>query len=163
VSEPHEHEPEPEVEPDAEAVGTTVSRPADKRPVGVTFVGVLALAVGAYDAIDGVVVLVNGGDGSKLSEGAFELALGLLAIAIARGVFRIRRWAWAALMTWAVIGLTHQLLRHFFYSDPNYAAMGLNTLVVLALTPLDVQIAFGVRPHRSVLLDRPAQNPVLGD
>jgi hypothetical protein len=161
VSEPHELELEPEVE--AEPEGTTVSRPADKRPIPVTFIGVLALAVGAYDAIDGVVVLVNGGDGSKLAEGAFELALGLLAIAIARGMLRIRRWAWAALMTWAVIGLTHELLRHFFYSDPNYVAMALNTLVVLALTPLDVQIAFGVRPHRSVLLDSPAQNLVVGD
>jgi hypothetical protein len=126
----------------------------------VTFVGVLALIVGMYHAVDGVVVLVNGGDANKLAEGAFELALGVLAIAIGGGALHMRRWAWAAFMTWAVVGLTQQLLRHFFYGNPNYLAMALDTVAVLALTPLDVQIAFGVRPQRSVTLDRALRNPI---
>ena len=53
-------------------------------------------------------------------------------------------------MTWAVIGLTHQLLRHFFYGDASYPMLAVDTLVVLALTPLDIQVAFGVR-HRPSL------------
>jgi hypothetical protein len=133
-----------------------------KRPIAVTFVGVLALVVGVYQAGDGVFVVVNGGDSSKLAEGAFDLTLGVLAIAIGFGALRMRRWAWATFMTWAVIGLTHQLLRHFFYDDPNYLAMALDTVVVLALTPLDVQVAFGVRRSRNLVPERAARNALDG-
>jgi hypothetical protein len=101
---------------------------------------------------------VNGGDASRISEGAFDLALGVFALAIGRGALRMTPWAWAAFMTWAVIGLTHQLLRHFFYTDANYLSMALETVAVLALTPLDVQVAFGVRHPRNLILDRAARN-----
>jgi hypothetical protein len=141
------------------AEGTGASGPA-KRPIAVTFVGVLALTVGSYHAADGLVVLVHGGDANKLTEGALDVALGVLAVAIAIGALRMRQWAWAAFMTWAVVGLTHQLLRHFFYGDPNYLAMALDTFAVLALTPLDVQIAFGARPPRNVVLSNATRNPV---
>jgi hypothetical protein len=82
----------------------------------------------------------------------------VLALAIGVGALRMRRWAWAAFMTWAVVGLTHQLLRHFFYNDPDYLAMALNTVAVLALTPLDVQIAFGVRRRRTIVLEGATRN-----
>ena len=124
-----------------------------------TLVGVLALIVGAYHAGHGVAVLVDGGSAGKLAEGTLDLALGVLAIAIGVGSLRMRRWAWAAFMTWAVIGLTHQLLRHFFYDNPDYLAMALDTVAVLALTPLDVQVAFGVRAPRTIVLDRGTRNP----
>jgi hypothetical protein len=140
--------------------GTRVSRLTTRRPIAVTFVGALALLVGTYHAVDGVVVLVNGADANELAEAAFDLALGMLAIAIGGGALRMKRWAWAAFMTWAVIGLTHQLLRHFFYGNPNYLAMAVDTIAVLALTPVDVQIAFGVRPPRNVTLDHVPRNPI---
>ncbi len=124
-----------------------------------TFVGALALVVGAYHAGHGVDVLVGGGDASRLAEGSFDVALGALAIAIGIGAFRMRRWAWAAFMTWAVVGLTHQLLRHFFYDNPDYLAMALDTVAVLALTPLDVQVAFGVRAPRTIVLERGIRDP----
>ena len=63
-------------------------------------------------------------------------------------------------MTLALVGLTNQLIRKFFYDHTNYLALGLVTLAVLALTPLDVQIAFRVRPPRNVLLDHTARNPL---
>ena len=97
---------------------------ARRRPVAVTLVGLLALGVGVYHAVDGILILTRGGSASKLSEGAVDLALGVLALAIGRGAFRMARWSWAAFMTWAVIGLTHQLLRHFFYTDANYVVHG---------------------------------------
>ena len=75
---------------------------------------------------------------------------GLLAIAIAVEALRMRRWAWVAFMAWALLGLVHQLLRHFFYDSADYLAMALDAVAVLVLTPLDVQIAFGVRPPRNV-------------
>ena len=150
--EPQEHVPE----------GTAGSGPAAKRPVAVTLVALLALVFGAYHAADGIVILLGGGDTSKLSEGAADLALGVCALGIGRGALRMRRWAWAAFMVWAVLGLAHQLLRHFFYADANYVAMALDTIAVLVLTPLDVQIAFAVRSPRNVTLDHAARNPIDG-
>jgi hypothetical protein len=134
--------------------------PAVRRPPVVTFVGMLGLGVGAYLVVAGLLVILDGDDGSGVSAGAFDVALGVLAILIGVGVLRMRRWAWETFMVWAVIGLTHQLVRHFFYDKPNYLGMALNAVVVLALTPLDVQIAFGVRPPRNVRLDRPSRNPL---
>jgi len=140
---------------EATATEPIPGRPA-KRPIAVTFVGVLALLVGAYHAADGINVLVGGGDASSLVGGAIEVALGVIAIAIAFGAWRMRRWAWAAFMTWAVVSLLNQLLRHFFYTDPSYVVMALDIVAVLVLTPLDVQIAFGVRPSRNVNLNEPS-------
>ena len=117
-----------------------------------TFVGVLALAAGLYHLAGGGITVADGGNASKLAEGAFDLALGVLALAIGRGALRMAPWAWTALMTWAVIGLTHQLLRHFFYGDESYGMLAVNTVVVLALTPLDVQVAFGVRRRPTLQL-----------
>jgi hypothetical protein len=140
----------------------TAPKPRVRRPPAVTFVGALALALGAYHVVAGVAVVVDGGTASQLSEGALDIALGAFAVVIARGALRMRSWAWAAFMTWAVVGLTHQLLRHFFYHDPNYVAMALDTIAVLALTPLEIQVAFGVRPRPNMVLERATRNPVDG-
>ena len=119
-----------------------------------TFVGVLAIAAGVYHLVAGGMTVADGGSASRLAEGASDLALGVLALAIGRGALRMAPWAWTALMTWAVIGLTHQLLRHFFYSDESYGALAVDTVVVLGLTPLDIQVAFGVRRRPALDLDR---------
>ena len=125
----------------------------EKRPIAVTLVGLLALAAGVYHLVGGGITVADAGDASKLSEGVFDVVFGVLALAIGRGAFRMARWSWAAFMTWAVIGLTHQLLRHFFYSDESYPMMAVNMVVVLALTPLDIQVAFGVRSRPSIDFD----------
>jgi hypothetical protein len=143
----------------APSLATPGSPRAAKRPVAVTFVGLLGLIVGGYHVAHGVAVVVEGGDSSRLAEGAFDLVLGGLAIAIGFAALRMRRWAWVAFMTWALVGLVHQLLRHFFYDHPDYLAMALDTVAVLFLTPLDVQIAFGVRSPRHVALERASRNP----
>jgi hypothetical protein len=150
----------PALELEAYRSGAPDSRRASKRPVPVTLVAALIIAVGVYNVVDGMVVLVNGGDNSKLAEGAFEVAFGVFVIAIGNGALRMRRWAWAAFMTLAVVGLTQELLRHFFYDHPSYLNLALIALVVFALTPLDVQIAFGVRPPRNVLLEKATRNPI---
>jgi hypothetical protein len=121
------------------------SSSAVKRPVVVTLVGWLAFGVGTYYIVDGVLVATRSDGTSELTEGATVVALGVLAILIGFGALRVRRWAWAALMTWAVISLMNQLLRVFFFDHPDYPVMALGAVVVLMLTPLDVQIAFGVR------------------
>ncbi len=123
-----------------------------------TFVGVLAVASGLYLLAGGGMTVADGGSASRLAEGAFDLAFGVLALAIGRGALRMAPWAWTALMTWAVIGLTHQLLRHFFYSDESYGALAVDTVVVLALTPLDIQVAFGVRTRPTLEPGREAHD-----
>jgi hypothetical protein len=122
---------------------------ARARPVAVTLVAGLAIAAGLYNLAEGGVELAGGGS-SRVAAGAVDLLLGVLALAIARGALRLAPWAWAAFMTWAVIGLTHQLLRHFFYDDESYALLAVDTFVVFALTPLDIQVAFGVRRRPSL-------------
>jgi hypothetical protein len=78
--------------------GAPDPRHASKRPVPVTFVAALIMAVGVYNVV---------------AEAEPDVAL-------------------------PEIGLTHQLLRHFFYDHASYVNLALMTLVVFALTPLDV-------------------------
>ena len=120
-----------------------------RRPAPVTYVGLLAGAVGTYNLVHGVLQVVEGGSTSRVTEGVTELVLGVAAMVIAAGALRMRRWAWVAFMTWGVVGLTNQLLRHFFYADVDYLTMALQTVVVLTLTPLEVQVAFGIRRPRA--------------
>jgi hypothetical protein len=139
-------------EPAEPTDGSAASR-RRRRPVAVTLVGLLALGTGAYDLVTGAVILHHGGDASRAAAAVVDLALGVLALAIGRGALRMASWAWAAFMTWAVVGLTHELLRHFFYSDANYLSLAIDTAVVLVLTPLDIQVAFGVRRRPALSLE----------
>jgi hypothetical protein len=146
---------EPSVQP---IPSDSAAAPRVRRPVAVTFVALLAMIVGAYHVAHAVAVLVDGGSSSKNAEAIADLVLGGFSIAVGIAALRMRRWSWVAFMTLTLIGLVHQLLRHFFYDNPDYVAMALDTVVVLVLTPRDVQIAFGVRPPRNVVLE-PASRP----
>lgn len=132
---------------------------AVRRPAAVVLVALLGLGLGAYHVAHAIIVLIDRENASAVAEGAFDLALGMLAIVIAVEALRMRRWAWVAFMTWALVGLVHQLVRHFFYDNVDYLAMALDAAAVLVLTPLDIQIAFGVRPPRSVVLDPASRHP----
>jgi hypothetical protein len=144
------------VDTPAEPAETAVVSPLRRRPVGVTFVGVLALGAGAYYLIEAGFRIAEDGSSSRLGAGVVDVALGVVALAIGRGALRNASWAWAALMTWAAIGLGHELLRHFFYSGESYASLALDAAIVLAITPLDIQVAFGVRrrPGLNIGFDR---------
>jgi hypothetical protein len=133
-----------------------------KRPVSVTLVAVLALAVAVYSLTYGVLGVQSGRE-DQLAHGVFRIVLGVGALAASIGAFGMRPWGWAVFMSWAVIGLTHQILRYAFFGDPNYADMAINTFVVLALSPLEVQIAFRLRHTEHLELARPSRNPVDGD
>ncbi len=134
-----------------------------KRPAAVSLVTLLAVAVAAYSAVYGVLAVRGDPDAERLADGVFHLALGLGALVAGLGAFLMRPWGWAVFMTWAVIGLTHQILRYMFFGDPNYADMAINTFVVLALSPLDVQVAFGLRHTDNVELGRASRNPIDGE
>ena len=127
------------------------------RPVNVTLVAGVAFTAGAVDVGRGVVDLVDGGDSSGIAAGATLVALGAAAILFGVGALRMRRWAWAALMSWAVVGLMDQLLREFFFDHPDHLAMALDAFVVFMLTPIGVQLAFGTRLP---FIDRTDREPV---
>jgi hypothetical protein len=131
----------------------------DRRPVSVTLVAVLALGLAIYSVTSGVLT-IRTGDADRIPDGVFHIALGLGALTAAVGSFRLAAWGWTGLMTWAVVSLAHQILRYFFFDDPNYVDMAVSAFAVLALSPLDVQIAFGLRHTENVQLGRPTRNPV---
>ncbi len=130
-----------------------------RRPVSVTLVALLAAGFAIYSLVNGGLALERG-DEDRLPDAVFNLVRGVGLLVAAFGAFRLRAWGWAAFMTWAVIGLTHQILRHFFFGDANYADMAINTFAVLALSPLEVQVAFGLRHTENVQLTRPTRNPL---
>jgi len=130
--------------------------------MSVTLVAALAIVVAVYSLASGAVTL-SGGRDDELYDGIFHLALGVVAIAAAVGAFLTLSWGWVAFMTWAVVGLSHQILRYLFFGDPNFADMAVNAFAVLALSPADVQIAFGLRHTRNVDFARATRNPVDGD
>lgn len=130
-----------------------------KRPVAVTLVALLALALCVYSLTVGVLAVREGGN-EQIVNGAFHIGLGIGALSAAVGAFLMRSWGWAAFMIWAVVGLTNQILRYLFFEDPNYASMAINTFAVLALSPADVQIAFGVRHTGNVQPTRRTRKPV---
>jgi hypothetical protein len=120
------------------------------RPVPVSIFALLTLAAGVFLTVRGVLTLVGAeGERKDLVDGAVELGSAVLAFTVCLGALRVRRWAWVLFMSWAVFGLTLQLLRAFFFDDPVYWRLALLTVAVFLLTPPDMQIAFGVRrpPH----------------
>lgn len=133
-----------------------------ERPVAVTIVVALAVIAAAYLIVDGALILGDAGEDQtdEIVDGCLAIGLGLLAVAIAFGALRMRSWAWKLFMTVAVVGLTIQLLRHFSFGDPDYARMALNAFIVFALTPRDVQVAFGIRPPANANLTQPTRNPL---
>ena len=132
------------------------------RPVAVTIVVGLAVLAAGYLIVDGALRLRDaaGDDTSEIVDGVSAIAFGLLATACAFGALRMRPWAWKLFMTIAVVGLAIQILRHFSFGDPRYPRMALYAFVVFALTPRDVQVAFGIRPPANADLTQRTRNPL---
>jgi hypothetical protein len=119
----------------------------------VTLVALLAFGLAIYSVAFGVIA-IESGESRRLPDAIFHLVLGVAALTAAVGSLRLAPWGWTALMTWAVVALTHQILRYLFFDNPNYVDMAVSTFAVLALSPLDVQIAFGLRHTENVQLGR---------
>jgi hypothetical protein len=145
--------------------GPVVTTPSpassSKRPTAVTVVTILALLAGGYLVIDGALNLrdTDRNDTSAILYGVLQVGLGVVALAIAFGALLVKPWAWKLFMTVAVVGLTVQILRYFAFGDPDFARMAIYAVIVFALTPRDVQVAFHIRPPPNVDLSRTTRNP----
>ena len=129
--------------------------------MAVTVVTVLAVVAAVASFVHGVLTLRDaGGSTREILDGIQLLALGLLATVIAIGALRLAPWAWKLFMTWTVVVLTLQLLRVFWFGDPDYLRIAGSTFIVLALTPRDVQVAFGIRLPPNAELTRTTRNPI---
>jgi len=134
--------------------------PARTRPIAATLVVVMALVWGAVLAANGVIALGDARNGDASTWPAVsDLLFACLAVLVAVGAFRVARWGWVLFMTWAVWALTVNLLRVFVFGDPQYLPLVVATLTVFMLTPLDVQVAFGVRNAPNVRLGS-SRNPL---
>lgn len=129
------------------------------RPLPVTLVGLLALGLAVYNVAYGVLALQSG-EHDRVVDAIVHLAFGAGALAAGVGALLLQPWAWALFMTWAVVGLTLQILRYLFFDDPSFVDMAINAFAVLALSPLEVQIAFGVRHTENVEFARATRNPL---
>jgi hypothetical protein len=132
-----------------------------QRPSAATIVAIVALAYAILMTVSGVLTLLGAdGDDGELFAGAWDLFFAAATLLAAAGAWRVATWAWVLFMVLAAWALTINLLRDFFYGDARYLPLALGTLVVFLLTPLDVQVAFGVRPPPNVQLDSPTRNPL---
>jgi hypothetical protein len=114
-----------------------------RRPFGVT---VIATAMVANALIAAVRVYLNGFDFEQYlrPDAYFDLAgplFGVLGIVFSIGLWRLRRWAWVAVMLWAGLNMT-QALVSYFRGDQQYVAMALSVVIVLYLNQREVQLAF---------------------
>ncbi|HEY7179740.1 MAG TPA: hypothetical protein VH305_11235 [Gaiella sp.] len=135
--------------------------PRAKRPVSVSVVLAIAIVAAAISFWHAATLLDDvGGDRSQLAHGLAYVGFGVAALAVGIGALRMRSWAWELFMIWAVAGLTYQILRHFFFDDAFYLGLALYVVAVFALTPRDVQVAFGIKEPPAAQLDRPTRNPL---
>jgi hypothetical protein len=143
------------------AVARSPSPKAPGRPIGVTVVAIMALVYGIVLTISGVLTLLDAhGDNRQLFGAANDLFFAAVALLVAVGAFLGKRWAWVLFMSWAVWGLTFNLLRYFFLGGPRYVPLVVGTLAVFLLTPPDIQVAFRVRKPPNIRLDAPTRNPI---
>jgi hypothetical protein len=141
-----------------------------KRPTAVTVVGTLGILAMGTDLLLGIgemwVLWQNGylagfpaqmvcgttvtDRGDAFLNAVYLIGIGLAILVILYGFFRLRSWAWLALMAWSGLNLAVALFR--YYALPHerahlFAGMALNAVIVLALNQEDVQKAFGIRGH----------------
>jgi len=69
------------------------------------------------------------------------LALILFGFAIAAGLWRLKRWAWVAVMLWTGLTLAGALA-YYLQGKPEYALMVEGVVIVFYLNQRDVQQAF---------------------
>jgi hypothetical protein len=125
-------------------VNDTPARPRRRRrPFGVTMIAWLLII--NMLSIGTTLLLEDSPFGIEIDndfvEGSITLALLVIAIVIAVGLWRLRRWAWIATMIWFGVSMATALAAWRDGHAP-YTSMVLDVITVFYLNQRDVQAAF---------------------
>jgi hypothetical protein len=127
-------------------------RSTRKRPFGVTAVvvlqavSVLALAVDIHRAQAGQPIFFLPGVEDPRLVLPVDLAIILVELVIAFGLWRLKRWAWVLIMIRRGVGMALNLWL-YANGEPLYLDMLLSVIVVFYLNQREVQQAFERRPR----------------
>ena len=81
------------------------------------------------------------GPGAALALEMAFVSLGVLALIVSLGLFRLKRWAWLLAMTMEGLNLASALIA-YRVSHPEYLTMVVGVFIVLALNQREVREAF---------------------
>jgi hypothetical protein len=95
--------------------------------------------------------------GELLVDGLAQIVVGVGQLILAVGFWAVRRWAWAAVMTWQAFQLLI-ILGFFLWGDPPDWTLIFPILIVFLLNQTDLRRAFGVI-ERENEPTRPALRP----
>jgi hypothetical protein len=123
-----------------------------RAPIGVVFVGVMAIFAGLLDLLEGAQMLgivvfgpVPAGDGRILAGGLVAF-VGLCWIAVGAGAFSLKSWAWIALVLVAIFALFQSIMLFLVTLSWEYAlaAAIFPSIVLWYLSRDRIQVAFGI-------------------
>jgi hypothetical protein len=113
------------------------------RPIGATLIAlsqaVLALAVALSWRLP-IDLSPDPGDTQGYGLGS-RIAVTAIGLIIAAGLWRLKRWAWVAVMLWVGVSMTSALVA-YANGEPRYPVMALSVLIVFYLNQRDIQQAF---------------------
>jgi hypothetical protein len=122
----------------------SAAQPPDMdRPFGVTVIAVALVA----NALVSLIRLTTSGSDVHRVLGQLDYfrvanpAFGLIALALAVGLWRLERWAWVLTMLWVGANMVLALLA-FLNEREHFLSMALSVVTVFYLNQREVQIAF---------------------
>ena len=121
----------------------TVRSVERRRPFGVTIIVIVQLANSV------VAMLPTGATSDELRNmvghvGYLQIAnpvFGVLGLAVAVGLWLLRRWAWVAIMLWTGLNMA-AALHAYWNGHPHFLPMALSVIQVFYLNMREVQVAF---------------------
>ena len=121
----------------------TVSSVEQRRPFGVTVIAVVQLA-SSFVAMLPIGVISDEmrtvfGDVDYLQSA--NPVYGILGLSVAVGLWRLRRWAWVAIMLWTGLNMA-ATLHAYVYGYFHFLPMMLSVIQVFYLNMREVQVAF---------------------
>jgi hypothetical protein len=155
------------------------AKPKRKRPIAVTIIALLTLAMiflrfyWVYEVIKGVeytfeflqrlpTIVFEGyaftPEGYIYFVAVLRFLLGVVGLVVLASFLRMRRWSWVALMAWVAFSLSIGLVRYFFGAEDSfltidYLVMVTDTTLAILLNQADVQRIFGIRSDEGEQLE----------
>jgi hypothetical protein len=115
-----------------------------RRPFGVNVIAAMQILNGL--TVAATIVLTDDFQMADLTlfEQIFTASFGVINIAVAVGLWLLKRWAWMFTMLWTGVNLAGGLVA-YYQGEPNYFGMVFNIMIVFYLNQREVQYVF--RPN----------------